>query len=273
MPELPEVQAVVDSLQPLVGSQITAVAIHRNDIRRQVESYITTALPGRSVAAVTRRAKLIVFHLDNSSYMTVHLGMTGQLLLNPPAIPHTHPHTHVTFNLSNFTLAFVDPRRFGRVRLASNNPHDDPLIAPEPLDISPADFTQRLRSCARPLKPALLDQRRIVCGLGNIYADEALHLAGLHPKTRCSRVPATRATRLHACIQTILRAAISAGGSTLRDYVNARGERGEYALSHKVYGRGGELCLTCNSAVVKSFMYQQRTTAFCPVCQPRKITG
>jgi formamidopyrimidine-DNA glycosylase len=267
MPELPEVQAVVNSLKPLTGSRITAAQIRRQDITRQIDPAITTALPARTITAITRRGKLILFHLDNQACFTVHLGMSGRLVIDDTTQPHTHLILPLTQHRRQSTLAFVDPRRFGKVRLTP-----DDSLAPEPLDITLPDLTHRLSQTSRAIKPALLDQRRLVAGLGNIYTDEILHAARIHPSTPASQIPQKSIARLLTEMHRILTAAIAAKGSTLKDaqYTNALGEQGSFQTAHKVYARSGHPCLTCKKDTIQSFQLHQRTTTFCPTCQPRR---
>ena len=180
MPELPEVQTVVDTLRPAaVGRVVAAVRLHRADVLDPAGFDLAAAVAGRTVAAVDRRGKKIVVSLDDGCRFVVHLGMTGRLTAEP-AEAATQPHTHLVLYLSDGrTIRFRDPRRFGGVWWLGRDGRDDVNLGPEPLTLSPGELAERLGRTARAIKTALLDQK-VVAGLGNIYVDESLHRAG-HP--------------------------------------------------------------------------------------------
>lgn len=295
MPELPEVQSIVNALAPhLPGHTISAVSQSRLDIaslatfrRKGPGLSLAPLLTSRTITAVLRRAKRILLPLDNHAHLYFHLGMTGHLALSPPA---PLPHTHLTLTLSPpsatlslchsvslslpppspLLLAFSDPRRFGKVvYLPPHLPTDDPGgdgLGPEPLTLAPADFHALLQRTRRPLKAALLDQR-LLAGVGNIYADEALHAARLHPRRRAHTLAPAESADLLAALQRTLAAAIAAGGSTLRDYRNPTGTPGTYTHHHAVYGRTHLPCPTCQTPIRQTTL-AQRSTHFCPTCQP-----
>lgn len=283
MPELPEVQAVVASLRPCVpGCTVRRVEQARRDIasldafRRTPHAGLDLAplLQGRTLVDVARRGKRIVFSLDDGAAFYVHLGMTGRLLLGEgPAAAEPPPHTHLTLELRPagastrlLRLSFTDPRRFGRIVFLAPGVPADADLGPEPFDLDAASFQARLRRTRRPLKSALLDQS-LLAGLGNIYADESLHAAGLHPRRRTHTLRPAEADTLLRAIQTVLTAAIAAGGSTLRDYRDANGRAGTFVHQHRVYGRGGQPCVTCHTPI-RTVSLAQRSTHFCPTCQP-----
>jgi len=294
MPELPEVQSVVDSLSPhLPGCTILSVSQSRLDIASQgaFTRSPATGLPlaplltSRTITSLHRRAKRIVLTLDNHATLYFHLGMTGHLALNSshPPDQQSHPslpHTHLTVILSStpsplltsniLHLTFSDPRRFGKVVYLPPGHPTDLGLGPEPLTLPPADFHTLLRSSKRPLKSALLDQS-LIAGLGNIYVDESLHAARLHPRKRATTVTRAQSSLLLSHIQRILLASIAANGSTLRDYRNANNQPGNFQSSHQVYNRTGIPCPTCQTPIQKITL-AQRSTHFCPQCQSYRKT-
>jgi len=268
MPELPEVQTVVTTLQRLVGQRIAAVDLRRRDIVNPADANLPGMLTGRTIRSIHRRAKRIVFTLDDKRVIFIHLGMTGRLTLEPPGkelLPHTHLIVRFEPGLGA-EMRFRDPRRFGEIRVLNRGASADDGLGPEPLSIRPAQLAQRLARTHRPIKAALLDQR-FIAGLGNIYVDESLHRAGIHPKTFTDRLRPEQITRLTRSIKHVLRCAIESRGSSLRDYVDAEGKTGEFQNFHKVYHRGGRECLTCKTRIER-IRLASRSTHFCPRCQP-----
>ena len=264
MPELPEVQTVVDTVRPrIVGRRIERLTLHRDDFATP-RGFDWSCLTGRSIADVRRRAKRIVFHLDDGRRFFAHLGMSGRMTFCDAATPLAK-HTHVVLRFDHGELRQVDPRRFGGLHWLGDDPGDANL-GPEPFDLTPAMLGQRLAKTARPIKSALLDQA-LVAGLGNIYVDEALHAAGVHPLALCRDVPADAVRRLNRSIKTILRRAIRFKGSTLRDYVDADGNPGGFRLQHRVYDRAGTPCRACGTPIER-IVLGNRSTHFCPTCQP-----
>jgi formamidopyrimidine-DNA glycosylase len=276
MPELPEVQTVVTSLRGRVtGARIAAVRLNRPDILSPPDTDLAALLVGRSIASVDRRAKRIVVTLDDANRFYIHLGMSGQLTVEPLAA-EVRNHTHFVMELEgsgfsvqgsgNAELRFRDPRRFGGVFWLGQEP-DNGELGPEPLTLRPQQLIKLLAGTRRPIKSALLDQR-LIAGLGNIYADEALFEAGVHPLARTDRLSADRVTRLNRAIKLTLRRAIAARGSTLRDLVDADSAPGEYRLKHKVYAREGQPCQKCRTTI-RRIVLGGRSTCFCPNCQKR----
>ena len=267
MPELPEVQCVVDTLRPrLVGRRVVAATLARHDVLRPADADLAALLAGRRVDAIERRAKRICLTLDTGGRFDVHLGMTGQLTVDASDRP-TRPHTHLVVDLDDGQqLRFVDPRRFGGIRWHGDAAPAD-VLGPEPLTMRAATFARQLATTRRAIKVALLDQR-VVAGIGNIYADEALHAAGIHPLTPANALTLAQVARLSTATKRVLRRAIRAGGSTLRDYVNGRGERGAFQSRHRVYDRAGRPCRACRTAIVR-LVLGGRSTCFCPACQTR----
>ena len=272
MPELPEVETVVRDLRPLlVGRTLTAVRVGANKLRRPWLPAWEADVVGARVAAVRRRAKWIIVDLDpRGSCLLVHLGMTGQFTVAPSADP-VADHTHLVFPLDNgHDLRFRDIRRFGSVEWFPDPATVEAFLAdrlgPEPFDLDPAAFRDAVRRSARPVKATLLDQT-VAAGVGNIYADEALHRAGLHPERRGPTVTAAEADRLREAVAAVLTRAIESRGSTIRDYVGGSGLRGGFQNEFRVYGRTGQPCPGCTTAIAV-VRVAGRSSHFCPRCQP-----
>jgi formamidopyrimidine-DNA glycosylase len=274
MPELPEVQTVVDSLRPrLVGRRVVAARLKRTDVVRPEGFDLAGALRGRTARTVDRRGKRIIIALDDGNRLYIHLGMSGRLTLNEPEAAMAR-HTHLVVELCTrdgeeaLQLRFVDPRRFGGIWwVGRDDPGSD--IGPEPLGLSAKGLGHRLSHTRRAIKSALLDQA-VVAGLGNIYVDESLFAAGVHPLRAACELTAEEIGRLSRAIKMTLRRAIRHRGSTLRDYVDGAGEAGGYQAMHKVYGREGEACVVCGSAI-RRLVLGGRSTHFCWRCQ--RVSG
>lgn len=282
MPELPEVETVMRGLaRRMPGRRLARVQLFRPDLRWPMPADMGQRLTGRTVVALTRRAKYILVELDDGQRLLLHLGMSGRMLILDDAadrfVPQTHD--HVVFTLDDGTVvAFNDPRRFGMVDLidAGADPADHRLLAGlgiEPLsDGFDADYlTARLAGRFTPIKAALLDQK-IVAGLGNIYVCEALYRARISPKRLAASVAGARAVRLVPAIKDVLARAIDAGGSSLRDYVQATGELGYFQHNWAVYDRAGGRCpdCTCDPAKtggVRRLVQSGRSTFYCPTRQ------
>jgi formamidopyrimidine-DNA glycosylase len=277
MPELPEVETVRRGLERhLVGRRITAVEVGRErTVRRTSREALIHGLTDTVVTGADRRGKYLVLPLDTGDSVMIHLRMSGQVLLAAPGATRP-PHTHVVMRLDDGNEAwFVDPRTFGEVVVFDPERVDVELPELAALGVDPiADpFDARALRTAfgptrRALKPLLLDQH-VVAGIGNIYADEILHRARLRPDRPTSTLERRHLTVLHTSIVSVLTEAIAAGGSTLGDaqYVDLMGEGGSYQDDHRVYGRGGERCLTCGRGWIRRTVTGGRSTHFCPVCQ------
>jgi formamidopyrimidine-DNA glycosylase len=187
--------------------------------------------------------------------------MTGRLLLGGP----TGKHTHAILTLDRGVLLFDDSRQFGCIEFSEEFPRRVARLGPEPLEIDVADFVAGLKRRHTTVKALLLNQA-FVRGIGNIYADEALFRAGIHPRTIAAKLRSVRARKLHAAIVEVLTEAIAAGGSSISDYVDAQGRKGFFQLQHRVYQRTGEPCTACGAAV-KRVLVAQRSSHFCPQCQ------
>jgi formamidopyrimidine-DNA glycosylase len=275
MPELPEVETVRRGLLPILeGRRITRVLQRRPDLRFPLPERLAERLLGRRVDRLDRRAKWLLLALDDGMVLMIHLGMSGRLLIHP-AWPETlEAHDHVVLGTeTGAAVVFNDVRRFGAMDLAGGNAiHLHPALAnlgPEPLSdaFDGAVLAAALAGRATPLKAALLDQRT-VAGLGNIYVCEALWAAGLSPFRQAATVGAAAARRLAAAIRTTLERAVAAGGSSLRDYVQASGELGYFQNEWAVYGREGQPCRTprCRGTIER-VVQSGRSTFHCPVCQ------
>jgi len=263
VPELPEVETVARSIAPLIGRRILSAEFHCARVLRGNADQMSEALAGRRIRGIQRRGKFIVIELDAKQYLTVHLGMTGKLLLGGAA----GRHTHAIFNLDRGVLRYDDPRQFGKLEVSRGVPSRVEKLGPEPLEVTIAEFAARLKRRKARIKSVLLDQH-FVRGVGNIYADETLFRAGIHPLAVASRLRAERVKRLHEAMVEVLTQAIAKGGSSISDYVDADGRRGFFQFEHRVYQRTGEPCVSCG-ATIRRTLVAQRGTHFCPKCQRR----
>jgi formamidopyrimidine-DNA glycosylase len=267
MPELPEVETVVRSVAAhLAGRRIVSTRFTSRFVTPGNRAKLTQRLAGRRIESVKRRGKFILIALDRGT-LTVHLGMTGKLLLEERGTEgEAGEHTHGVFTLDDGLLLYHDPRQFGRIEFSEGPPPRVAKLGPEPLEISFEEFRTRLRRKAR-IKALLLNQT-FLAGLGNIYADESLFAAGIHPLATAARLNDARAEKLYNAIRGILTHAIRLGGSSISDYVNARGERGWFQMEHRVYGREGQPCANCGRPIRK-ILVAQRGTHYCAHCQKR----
>jgi len=278
MPELPEVETVVRDLRPaLVGRRFATIESGRQALRRPWRREWEPALCDVPIRALKRRGKWIVIELEDAYHLVVHLGMTGQLTV-VPANTERKNHTHLVFTLDDQRqLRFRDIRRFGSATLfvgerAVEDYFRKSGLGPEPFDLrneqTARTWWQAVKASKRNLKAILLDQT-IVAGVGNIYADESLFQARLHPERRGSSLTAAVANVLKDSIIDVLERAIVARGSTIRDYIGGSGLKGGFQEEFFVYGRTGEPCRMCQTAI-KCIRLAGRSTHFCPNCQRRK---
>lgn len=269
MPELPEVQTVVTTLRPRVlGRVIRRVVSFRPDIVTPAGADLPSLLAGRMVRSIDRRGKRIIFTLDDDNRFYIHLGMSGRLSVVPPGTP-LPTHIHLELDVGDEHMRFRDPRRFGGVWWLGRGSADDG-IGPEPLGLRSSELLRRLSRTTRAVKNALLDQR-LVAGLGNIYVDEALHAAQIHPLTPADQLSAAEVGRLSRSIKATLNRAIRHRGSTLRDYTDANGAAGGFQKLHRVYDRSGDPCHHCR-APIERIVLGGRSTHFCSKCQPLSNT-
>jgi formamidopyrimidine-DNA glycosylase len=264
VPELPEVETVTRSIAPLVGRRIVSAEFRCLRILRGGDPECMAArLQGRRIAGVKRYGKFIVITLDSGGYLLVHLGMTGKLLLGGPA----GRHTHAILTLDRGLLLYDDSRQFGCVEFSEDFPRRVAGLGPEPLEVPFEEFARSLKRRKIRIKALLLNQK-FVRGIGNIYADEALFRAGIHPMALASRLTRERARRLHRAIVEVLTEAIAAGGSSISDYVDAEGRKGFFQIMHRVYQRTDEPCMRCRTPI-RRILVAQRSSHFCPRCQKR----
>ncbi|HSU66985.1 MAG TPA: bifunctional DNA-formamidopyrimidine glycosylase/DNA-(apurinic or apyrimidinic site) lyase [Tepidisphaeraceae bacterium] len=268
MPELPEVQTVVDTLRPkLLGRKITRVVLNRQDIVTPSDVDLAARLAGRTISDISRRGKRIIFTLDTGERFYIHLGMSGRLGIEKSSELQAR-HTHLLMSVGPGTeVRFVDPRRFGGVWWVGDHEKPDGAMGPEPLLTRPSQLAKRLSRTTRAIKNALLDQT-VLAGLGNIYADESLFAAGIHPLTPANKLSARQVGRLSRAIKSTLRKALRHRGSTLRDYRDADGTPGGFQKLHRVYDRKGKPCRKCRTPIER-IVLGGRSTHFCPTCQPQ----
>jgi len=272
MPELPEVETVVRELRPrLVGRRIASVKVSRRPLRRRWLPRWAAALAGRRVQEIRRRGKWILVCLDGGRHLVIHLGMTGQLTVVPAHTPLAN-HTHLVFTLDggDRQMRFRDVRIFGSATLFAEAAEvqsffEDAGLGPEPFDLVPGYLQKRLAVTRRCLKAILLDQR-VVAGVGNIYADESLFQARLHPAQLGEATSPAQARRLREAVVQVLERAIQKRGSSIRDYVGGSGRKGEYQEEFRVYGRTGQPCVRCG-APIRCVRLAGRSTHFCARCQ------
>jgi formamidopyrimidine-DNA glycosylase len=278
MPELAEVETVVRGLRPLEGRRIVSVWLGKIDFIFEPQR-LAALLPGKRLVSANRRGKLLLLELQPETpaetsgealWLLIHLGMTGQLVLRDPAHPLA-PHTHVRFALDDGReLRYVDIRRFGRMRVATAE-ELSAIIAPlgaDPLEVSEEEFRRRLSASRARLKSVLLDQT-VLRGLGNIYADESLWRAQLHPLRRGAELSGEELRRLWRSIREVAREAIRLRGTSVSDYVDANGQPGSYQKRLRVYRRAGRPCRRCGAPIAR-IVVAGRGSHFCPQCQPAR---
>jgi formamidopyrimidine-DNA glycosylase len=264
VPELPEVETVVRSLAPIAGQRVLHAEFRNLRILRGGDpERLSARLEGRRILALQRYGKFIVASIEGGGYLTLHLGMTGRLLLDA----QRGKHTHAIFTFPRATLLFDDSRQFGSIEFSEAFPPRVARLGPEPLEIPFEQFSLSLRHHRTRIKSLLLNQT-FLRGVGNIYADEALFRAGIHPQALTQRITLSRARKLYDAIVAVLTEAIAAGGSSISDYVDADGRQGFFQISHRVYQRTGEPCLTCRTPI-RRVTVTQRSSHFCPRCQKR----
>lgn len=269
MPELPEVETTRRGVEPfLLGNRIERVTVRDARLRWPVPGDLAAHLEGEAVLAVERRAKYLLLRVAAGTVI-VHLGMSGSLrVITEASPPLKHDHVELVM-ASGVRIRFNDPRRFG-CWLWTPEPDQHPLLAslgPEPLDpvFNGAYLHRRAGRKTTPVKHFVMDNHTVV-GVGNIYANEALFKAGIHPRRAAGRISRDRYILLAESIRETLSAAILMGGTTLRDFVNSDGKPGYFAQSLQVYGRGAEPCRQC-ATPLKEIRMSQRTTVYCPRCQ------
>ncbi len=270
MPELPEVETTRRGIAPhITGQQVAHVKVRERRLRWPVPAQLNRVLSGQLIRSVERRAKYLLLKTD-AGCVILHLGMSGSLCLVSVDTP-VKKHDHLDIILHNGqVLRLNDPRRFGAVLWTSRDPHRHPLLknlGPEPLeaDFDGAHLYHASRGRRVAVKSFLMDGK-VVVGVGNIYANEALFMAGIHPRRPAGRISLARYELLADRVRSVLAEAIAQGGTTLRDFLNSEGKPGYFQQSLRVYGREGEACVNC-SAPLQMEVLGQRATYFCPRCQ------
>ncbi len=276
MPELPEVETVARGLQQeIAGRVVISVSLGKTDFMDN-PGEIERGLPGSRIRGVERYGKFMLLRLESGggtkgeveeAALLVHLGMTGAIMPRPVGEPHAK-HTHLVALLDDGReLRYVDPRRFGRIAMLAGETLEKELqrFGADPLEVSLGEFIERIRSRRARIKGLLLDQQ-VLRGVGNIYADESLWKAKIHPTQIGARLQSGQIGSLYRGLQEILRKAILLRGSSISDFLDAEGQPGEYQLHHKTYGREGKACYRCKTAI-RRIMVAGRSSFFCPKCQ------
>jgi formamidopyrimidine-DNA glycosylase len=268
MPELPEVETIARGLHKrLAGDRIDEVWIgDKSNLLKSPAAVIARVLRGARIVGFRRVGKYIVCDLEakkGPAQWVIHLGMTGRCVVCEPEVEHAK-HTHLIATLkSGRELRFVDPRRFGKLQVLEGSAFA--AAGDEPIAADPEKFVQLFKGRKTPIKSALLNQS-LLSGIGNIYADESLFRAGVRPRRQAARMTRAELLRLHEAVQLVLKEAITAGGSSVSDYVDASGEEGFFQLQHRVYQRTGEPCLVCGTGIQR-VVVAGRSSHFCPRCQ------
>lgn len=277
MPELPEVETVCQGLARAIGGKrISSVTLNRRNLRRPIPKDFKKTLTGRRILSIRRRAKYIIMDLEGKTSAVWHLGMSGRMTVSDTA-PAPEKHDHIVFRAGTKTVVFNDPRRFGLVTLdRTQDLGRNKLFAhlgPEPLEnkFTAAYLQAHFKTRKIAVKLAIMDQKTVV-GVGNIYASEALFCAGIDPQRPANSLTPQETSRLCRAIRTVLRAAIRAGGSSLRDYVQASGELGYFQHKWAVYDKNGKACPGCTCVPEKTGGIQRivqggRATFYCPLRQ------
>lgn len=275
MPELPEVETVRKGLeQSIIGQKIIKIKVNRAKTidNISVEKF-KTELEGEEFNEIKRKAKYLFLETKSGKIISVHLKMSGAFLVQKPET-ELPKHTHVIFDLhGGKQLRFKDLRAFGRMGLYNNwkdacDKGAVPDLAPEPLEkeFTVSYFEKELKNFTSPIKAVLLDQKKVVSGIGNIYADESLFLSGIRPNRPANQINKKESAKLYHAIKKVISDSIEAGGTSIRDYVNAEGNLGDYALQLWVYGQKKKNCKICNTPI-EYIRLAQRGTHFCPQCQ------
>ncbi|MBI3307579.1 MAG: bifunctional DNA-formamidopyrimidine glycosylase/DNA-(apurinic or apyrimidinic site) lyase [Candidatus Omnitrophica bacterium] len=270
MPELPEVENIVRELkQKTMGLTFRRISILHEEISKTPRQTMGKKIPQRKIISLSRRGKYIRFGLNEENTLWFHLGMTGQLVWRDETVKDPHLHVVMEFLEIPQKLVFRDIRKFGEMFLTNGNleslPEGVRRLGPEPFEISEKTFIETFRQRSGRIKSLLLNQR-ILAGLGNIYADESLHRAGIDPRRRPNRLKSGRLKQLYQSIRETLEEAIKLGGSSIDDYIHSDGSRGFFQNFHRVYGRFGLECVVCKTAIRK-IKLAGRSASFCPQCQ------
>lgn len=270
MPELPEVETTRRGIEPHVEKQqVKEVILRRKDLRWPITPSLSKDMPGQAIESVSRRGKYLLLQTRKGT-LIIHLGMSGSLrIVTQSQIVGKHDHADIVL-ANKKILRFNDPRRFGCMLWQKPNSCLHPLLAslgPEPLskDFNSNYLYKKSRARNATIKTFIMDSK-IVVGVGNIYANESLFLAGINPKRSAGKISKARFAKLVPCIKQVLQNAIDAGGTTLRDFTDSNGKPGYFAQSLLVYGRKGQPCNACKTTL-KEIRQGQRSTVYCPKCQ------
>jgi len=270
MPELPEVETTRRGIEPyLTGIEVTDITIRQKQLRWPISDELATAFKNQTIQSVQRKAKYLLLN-SQAGTTIIHLGMSGNLQIVPPETP-VKKHDHVDFHLANnFHLRFNDPRRFGCILWTNQAPEKHKLLCklgPEPFseDFNGQHLYSLSRNSKRSIKNFIMDPH-VVVGVGNIYANEALFAAGIHPTRHAGRISLARYQALNEAIRTILAHAIEQGGTTLKDFVSSSGQAGYFKQELNVYGRNNQPCSQCGRTLIL-IRQSNRATVFCSHCQ------
>ena len=274
MPELPEVETVCKGLQPfLVGQKIRSFKVRRRDLRLPVSKGITYHTKNRTITSLERRAKYILWHLDDDYTVIIHLGMSGHVKILQNFIPQPTVHDHIEVTINNGTvIRYNDPRRFGLVLLEKRNRLNTHRLlknlGPDPLGrkFDHHALSKLLINRKLSIKNALLNQK-IIAGLGNIYVSECLFVSGIRPMRPANSLKYDEIKNLVKAIRAVLRKAIELGGSSISDHKQPDGKLGYFQNQFNVYGKSGVPCLKCSKSKIKKILISGRSSFFCPVCQ------
>lgn len=273
MPELPEIETIKNGILPLIkNNTVNKVIVRNQKLRSPIPRDLVKKIKWQKIKNISRRGKYLIFHFK-CGFLLMHLGMSGSLVIvKDGASPKKHDHVDICFT-DGYCLRFNDPRRFGCILWSDNNPSQHKLLhnlGAEPLSEEFNGDYLFARTCksVRPIKLMLMDSK-VIAGIGNIYANEALFKASIHPQSVAKCLTKSQCEKLVRAIKQVLTAAIRAGGTSCRDYKRADGTQGYFQQKLLVYGRGGKPCRKCK-AILKTSCLGQRSTVFCPRCQKTK---
>jgi formamidopyrimidine-DNA glycosylase len=278
MPELPEVETIVRGLRRQIkGQAVTGIKVLYPGMVEPPPPRFNRALTNAMIGEVERRGKIILIQVSGNHTLLVRLGMTGRLMILPAVSP-LEKHTHVIFELGpekRLHMRYMDTRRFGRMALMETSSvssyFEGKKLGREPLVIDEEMFFDLLSQRRGGVKALLLNQS-MVCGIGNIYADEILHRARVHPRQEAAELTSSQKKKLYRAMMDVLTEAINKRGSSISDFMDIEGNRGDFQLQHRVYGRRGQPCMNCGAEIVREIV-AGRGTCFCPFCQPLKASS
>ncbi len=268
MPELPEVESVRRTIAPQILEQsfVRVECAPYPRLLRPSPELLASNLTGKQIQGVERLGKLLIVTLSQGAFLTIHLGMTGQLIYSPREVEASH--LHLAARLSRGFLYYRDPRRFGALRFYPNQAELNLVLkkmGPDALTISDRDFAKAIGGRSAPVKMLLLNQA-LLSGVGNIYADEGLHLARITPTRPGSELSGPELKRLNRALQKVMLKSLELGGSSVKNFVDANGRPGTFQEEHRVYQRAGQNCPTCKG-IIQKMVLGGRSTHYCPRCQ------